>query len=82
MNKIKLINISLEWRRFLSGQWQKEIPKRPGSYPIADRSGNFAGYNVIYLYKGIVDSTKAWDGWWWSEAQPELIKAPIWTKDE
>jgi hypothetical protein len=27
-----------EWKRFLTGHWQKEMPKREGAYPIHPRS--------------------------------------------
>lgn len=64
--------IPVEWKRFLSGKWQKEMPTKPGTYPIADRLGNHAGYNTVVLNKGIPQSVQQWEGWWWSAPQPYL----------
>jgi hypothetical protein len=61
-----------EWQRFLLGRWQREMPSRPGRYPVADRAGNHSGYVTIVLNKGKAESVQFWDGWWWSEAEPYL----------
>ncbi len=68
------MKITMQWQKFLNGKWQKEMPIKPGNYPIADRLGNDAGYNLIILNKGKPESIKNWQGWWWSEPQPPLLR--------
>ena len=73
---MKEFRVPREWSDFINGKWQQEMPTRPGQYPIADRMGNDAGMNIIVLSKGVPQSIKYWDGWWWSVSQPRLPRPP------
>jgi hypothetical protein len=66
-----------EWQRFMSGYWQKEIPRRPGLYPVAflDGAQDLSG-RLVYMHKDEPKSDVGWDGWWWSEPYPGLPPIP------
>lgn len=79
---MKDFKLPFEWRRFLTGEWTKVMPTRPGTYPIADRLGNHAGYMPVYIYKGVAQSAKEWGGWWWTEPQPSLPRPhEMWSEE-
>lgn len=82
-NRAPPVKVPNEWYRFIMyGEWQKEMPTRPGTYPIADRMGNPAGTNTVVLYKGKPQAVTAWEGWWWSVSQPYLPRPPSWADNE
>ena len=66
-------NVPFEWKKFLEGSWQKEMPsKRQGRYPVATRDGELAGEIPIWQIHNDFIPAKNWDGWWWSEPIPSL----------
>lgn len=70
------------WASYLGGFWGRCQPSQPGLYPIATRTGNFAGYREFILRKGQIYDALAgpnepgWQGWIWSEPLPEPPKLP------
>lgn len=66
--------------KFLHGQWQKEMPSRPGVYPAATREGSQTDDKRIILSKDkkLVCTTGIWMGWWWSEPRPHMPPTPNW----
>jgi hypothetical protein len=65
--------IPIEWRRFLQGVWQKEMPnQKPGKYPVATRDGELAGEIWVWKHENSLIAAKKWEGWWWSEPMPYL----------
>ncbi|WNM70235.1 hypothetical protein [Myxococcus phage Mx1] len=62
------------WQKFLAGHWQKELPSREGTYPIATTAGDQAGTSIVYIYPntGEACSVRPWGGYWWSEPIPDL----------
>lgn len=74
------------WQEFINGKWTREVPSKPGRYPVADHAGLDAGSVVIlefggkplYVKDGVhkTDPNEVWVGWWWSEPQPPLPPAP------
>ncbi len=73
------------WTYFLQGEWTREVPRRPGKYPIANVKGAVIG--EAYLYRKEVggpmhiasrktalhDLSGGWDGWWWSRPMPSIM---------
>ena len=70
--------VTSTWTGYLNGHWTKIPPKRAGRYLIADRSGIIAGYVALYRdpQSGEVQSTKKWEGWWWSFPLPPAPISP------
>lgn len=74
------------WAAFVVGGWTREVPSKPGRYPVADHAGLDAGTVVILEFGGkplyIKDTNKSvnveeiWTGWWWTEPLPPLPPAP------
>ena len=81
------------WKKFAQGHWQKEMPRRQGTYPTATRERRRAADRTVVITtkdkfldvrsrmgtdpKGLEEGTR-WKGWWWSEPYPELMEIPIW----
>ena len=40
------------WSRYLSGNWTREPPKKPGLYTVSHRSGRIGGHIVYYKSEG------------------------------
>lgn len=78
------------WLDFTQGYWQKEVPTRPGKYPVAARNGERAHDRILVLSGGkIIDACchteeliSNWGGWWWSKPIPELPVPAEWKKGE
>lgn len=74
------MNLALEFQAFLSGHWQKELPKTAGIYKTATREG-WAGPDIrVHTNRDTGDtwSTEEWEGWWWSVPTPPLPRPPKW----
>jgi len=77
-----------QWIKFLSGDWTRERPTNPGTYPVeAVECGDHRGVtllNTITLVEqdgGLVETRGCsevswWRGWWWSEPLPRLPPTP------
>lgn len=61
---------------FISGHWQKEMPTKPGTYPVANRQGFRTGHSIEVLNPADPPTNLAL--WWWSEPYPELPKPLEW----
>lgn len=56
-------------KAYLAGMWVKEMPQAAGTYHVASRDGQSAGFREVYrTLEG--DFAQAgpltWGGWWWS----------------
>ena len=77
---------AIGWDEFIAGEWTREVPTKPGRYPVADHAGLDAGSVVVLMFGGKLlyikdtnkstDSEEIWTGWWWSSPQPQLPPAP------
>lgn len=79
MSKSNSIN-QADWKKFLAGHWQREMPAKEGKYPTASHNGTQCAYIVVYLdpKDNVMKSyPKGWGGWWWSEPIPDMPKAPV-----
>lgn len=74
--------VTATWTGYLNGHWTRTVPERTGCYPVADKSGEFAGTVVIYRNprSNKLSSTRPWKGWWWSFPLPPAPISPskIW----
>jgi len=68
--------ITATWAFFLNGHWRREMPTRPGKYPIANNQGTQVGYITLIMAPGgklraaEPHLNNGWDGWFWTRAQP------------
>lgn len=85
-----MIDYLKKWQRFSTGFWQKALPKKPGTYPTADREGNRGPDRTLVRtkrdkifdpaspFKNYEDGGTDWAGWWWSEPYPDLPEPEGW----
>ena len=68
-----------EWEQFLTGHWQRELPKVEGRYLLATKQGEPTSETVV-VYRDPrtcdIRGQKSWGGWYWSEPTPDLPAAP------
>jgi hypothetical protein len=66
-----------KWTEFLSGEWQREIPKEEGIFPTADHTGTEASMIVVYQHPVTQEflTPNGWKGYFWSKPYPGLPKA-------